>query len=759
MKKKTFYIKNPLTVIASCIFLLSLPVLGILSSYADQNSSSAPRSEGSGLIFRSGSRSLVPAPEQDADGYYLLRSPEDFKWFISTINKGDDEINVRLCNDLILNDTSDWETWADTPPENTYHPMRSFNGHFDGCGYALEGYYPDFSPSGSWQAFMVTSLKEKARITDLHIRNAFARTTYEDSSYEEDNGGVNVANAAVLCFSNEGVIENCDIHAKVMGAWSAGGIADINYGQIRNCHFSGSVEAGLASDIIRPDPFPGANTLYAGAICRINEGLISGCTNDGTVTLHSLPEDYYMTYAAGGIVGRNAKEGIIEDSENNGPVTCPQLAGGIVGASWGGIARCVNNGSVHVEEAADLAHTESLISAGICASNGGSIDTCIHTGTATISQTIMSFYAPIYGIACNTVNPGKGTITNCYYVKENTAQVYRQSGVHKLSAKDAADPSPYLTGAKRIEDIDTWELLPALPSYPGTDEADYIHLGFGPSSDIAYEVQSGDSLWKIAEKFYGDGRYYELLERRPNAALLPGVLLKVPHKDYYLLRTNDEEGHGWSYCILPSGEFCPTTFNAAKPINWYYGSMDFAAGRGFDVMWEKDKTLGQDVPASDVRILYRMDGNPDGDFFADWESVQESIRQSATACCGSAIDSLRFYRYTLDQGEMLYGFSFRLYRPTDTLQCAAFYRVEEGLLAEYVGIAPIQETDPVLERVRYLAAEIDSTLSGEEIQSDCDEFYGRENWNFPLLHNPFAAALVYDKDAACDSYMLFTGVQ
>ena len=93
--------------------------------------------------------------------------------------------------------------------------------------------------------------------------------------------------------------------------------------------------------------------------------------------------------------------------------------------------------------------------------------------------------------------------------------------------------------------------------------------------------------------------------------------------------------------------------------------------------------------------------------------------------------------------------------------CAAFYRVREGFLAEYIGIAPIQEKEPVLERVRYLAAEIktDSVLSSEEIQSDCEGFYGRENWDFPLLHNPFAAALAYDKNAECSSYMLFTGAQ
>lgn len=754
MSIKRVLTKKTLRNIASCLCILCLPALAIFAYWVDQRATT---------LFLQGSQYF--APEQDADGYYLLRTAEDFKWFISTINHGNIETNVRLCNDLILNDTSDWENWADTPPENTYYPMRCYNGHFDGNGFALDGYYPSFNEASSYQAFMFTTLEENARITELHICNSFFRTTYEECSYEDDDGKTGVVTAAVLCSSNNGIIENCDVHAKVMGAWSAGGIVAVNYGQMINCHFSGSVEAGLAQRIEKPDNRLGVQTLYAGGICRSNLGIVRGCVNDGSIMLYNLPEDYFMFCTAGGIAGRNAEEGIIEDSENNGSVTSAQLTGGIAGASWGGIVRCINRGNVHVEEAADLEHTVSMISAGICASNGGTIDTCIHTGSATINQTKISFYAPIYGIACNIVNPSKGSITNCYYLKENTAQAYRQSGVYKLSAEDTIDFSAYLDGMKKIQDIDNWNLLSSIPDYPGTDEEDYIHLSFGPASDVAYEVQPGDSFWSIAEKFYGDGRCYNLLEQEvamsSPASLISGDLLTVPHMDYYLLRTNDEQGHGWSTCVLPTGENCPTRFNAAKPINWYYGTMYFVARKGFDIMWPKDKEQGHDVPASDIRILYRLDGNPEGDFFADWEAAQKSIRQSAKVCCGDAVDSLRFYCYTLDSGEKLYGYSFRLYRSEDILMCAAFYRVREGFLAEYIGIAPIQEEEPVLERVRYLAAEIktDSIFTNEEIQSDCEDFYGRENWDFPLLHNPFAAALAYDKDAECSSYVLFTGAQ
>ena len=94
-------------------------------------------------------------PPRDADGYYLLSTKEDFRWFIS--RDRDPYTNVRLANDLILNDTEGWENWADTPPEHSYGAIPSYHGHFDGNGHALEGYYTAY---GKWLAFLFTVLEE-----------------------------------------------------------------------------------------------------------------------------------------------------------------------------------------------------------------------------------------------------------------------------------------------------------------------------------------------------------------------------------------------------------------------------------------------------------------------------------------------------------------------------------------------------------------------------------------------------------------------
>ncbi len=88
--------------------------------------------------------------------------------------------------------------------------------------------------------------------------------------------------------------------------------------------------------------------------------------------------------------------------------------------------------------------------------------------------------------------------------------------------------------------------------------------------------------------------------------LIPGEEILVPHKDYYLLCQNDEEGFTWSYCRLPSGESCPTSYFAAKPVDWYYGNMHFDANFGVDTLWPKDLEKGHDAPAADIRIFYWM---------------------------------------------------------------------------------------------------------------------------------------------------------
>lgn len=709
-------------------------------------------------------REIGQTPPQDVDGYYLLSTKEDFRWFIST--KMDPHSNVRLVNDLILNDTEGWENWADTLPENGYGSIPSYYGHFDGNGHALIGYC---TPYDSWLSSLFMILEEGAKVTDLTIRESLFVTTYEDCAYEEENGETNVITSAALCFANYGVIENCKVQAKVVGAWDAAGIAGINYGQMKNCRFTGSVEAGTDRSTEAPENTYTKHSMFAGGICRSNYGSIQNCVNEGKVTLGAISDTFYVhDFAAGGISGRNAEEGSIEDCQNMGDVSGVQLAGGIVGASWGSIYKCQNSGKVHIEQIV-RDHAETLVSAGICASNGGTVDTCVNSGAVTISQKRLSFVTPIYGVACNTVNPGKGTIENSFYLAGTAEQIYPQRGVRELSSEEMPWYAAYFSGVKRLEHEDFMDFLGVIPYDPETqdDNGNYVHLGFGPAEDVEYEVAVGDNLWKIARQFFGDGRYYQNLEwanpKLEESVLLPGMKITVPHRDLAVVRRYDEEGFGWAFCGLSSGEMFPTRYVLSKPIDWYYGSMDFAAAAGLNTLWPKTPDAAE---SEDIRIFYRMDVNPDGDFFADrWPQVQESIKKSAAAYWGNSVDTFNFDCFTLDNGENLYCYSFVVYKKEEKLVCQTAYRLSENMLVEYIGIQPLKphwhigESHDVMLRVPYMAAFVDTRAELEEAQFDSETFYGRENWEFPQLHNPFAIALAFDKEANCSPYMLFTGAQ
>ncbi|MCI8418133.1 MAG: LysM peptidoglycan-binding domain-containing protein [Lachnospiraceae bacterium] len=704
------------------------------------------------LIFSMPGELLEVEPLQDQEGYYMLCSREGFVWFVDQVRGGRISINARLTGDIILNDTDNWENWQEEPPKHRYGCMLDYEGCFDGNGFALEGYY-----SGQ-QAPIFLSLGQAAKVINLNIRKSWFQTTYEEASYLDDDGELQVLSAASLFYRNKGKVADCQVEAGVVGAWDAGGIGVINYGEMENCTFLGCLEAGMDFREELGEERWALETLYTGGICKSNRGVIRNCIQAGSVNLDTISLEAYMNYAAGGIVGAVEEEGRVEGCQNQGQVTCAQLAGGIAGANRGVIVNCENSGAVQVEQA-DMSYSNSLITAGICASNGGLVSACLNKGPVTIEQKWLSFYAPVYGIACNIVNPSRGITENCYYLSDSAQQDYRQLGVYKLTQEELSDAEAYVSGEKAMEDRDSFEAFSELPVIPGTDEEDYIHLRMGPEEDLTYEVQEGDSLWSIAESFYGDGNAYSFLGRDTDW-LYPGERLTVPRQDRYLLHANEEEGFDWSFCVLPSGEKCPTRFYLAKPVDWYYGSMDLEAARGLHVLWPKDKNLGQDVPASDIRIFYRFEGNSQGDFFGeDWETVKEEIRESGEKICGQALSGLRFYRYILDGGESIYGYSFRLYRDTDTLHFVVFYRLQKEFLLECIGVEPVGEDFHLMERVRYLAARAISGPAVEKEECDVESFFGREDWNYPTLHNPFALGMAYDPSARCSSYMLFTGVQ
>lgn len=64
------------------------------------------------------------------------------------------------------------------------------------------------------------------------------------------------------------------------------------------------------------------------------------------------------------------------------------------------------------------------------------------------------------------------------------------------------------------------------PTAAPTPEAAPAGSGF---DGFRYQVRSGDSLWRIAKRFYGSGDRWPQLQRSRDGVLRPGEIVGVPN--------------------------------------------------------------------------------------------------------------------------------------------------------------------------------------------------------------------------------------
>ena len=237
-----------------------------------------------------------------------------------------------LTADISLNDTSDFDNWADSAPEYSWEPIGlnadTFDGVFDGNGHTISGMY----------------INADAGINDAHHRNyglfAEVKGTIKnltiDQSYicvsgDAKNVGA-VAGSLVLDASG---IENCVSNAVIetYDDGNAGGIVGNGNGTITNCHFGGIINQ------------LDEKWSQLGGICGYG-GKISNCTNLGRISGNGY---------SGGIVGYGDN---VIDSVNKGTVggdTAGGITGNIYHAGTGlvptvtelGMWNCVNEGTIN----------------------------------------------------------------------------------------------------------------------------------------------------------------------------------------------------------------------------------------------------------------------------------------------------------------------------------------------------------------------------------------------------------------------------
>lgn len=224
-----------------------------------------------------------------------------------------------------------------------------FGGIFDGEGHTISG----FNHTG---AGYVTGLFRYIESSGL-VKNLTLKGNIEGDDEEECIGGlcgVNYGTIKNCTFrgnvkgrdtvgglvginESSATIQNCTAKGRILGNYSTGGIAGVNHGVINHC----TNEAGINDNTewVEEDDELGTGIFLsisvddeeteiysgvdAGGIAGYSDGMISRCTNAGTVGYE------HSGYNIGGIAGRQA--GLVSMCTNAGEVYGRKDVGGIVG--------------------------------------------------------------------------------------------------------------------------------------------------------------------------------------------------------------------------------------------------------------------------------------------------------------------------------------------------------------------------------------------------------------------------------------------
>ena len=332
-------------------------------------------------------------PEQDNNGWYIIRTAGELKWFAKWVN-GDSTVttqkhpaaNARLVNDITLN-TSVLNHSGELNSSNNFEPWTpigginsddQFSGTFDGNGKTIRGLYINSSNSNYVGLFAV--IKSGGAVKDVNIMDSYVCGNYYVGLLCGANGnnpdaggtisGCTVSGAVKglwyigsICGDNVlGTLQGCISDTMVVATFYVGGICGNNRGgTVDSCRNTGSV-TGTGNNV--------------GGVCGYNDwrsktSKISGCTNTGSVT--STDDN------VGGVCGYNYANCTIQNSHStNATVTGQANIGGVCGKSDGSITDCTASGSV-----ISTINSGDAFVGGVCGYNSGTVQECTSGCTVT----------------------------------------------------------------------------------------------------------------------------------------------------------------------------------------------------------------------------------------------------------------------------------------------------------------------------------------------------------------------------------------
>jgi len=265
----------------------------------------------------------------DSKTEFTITTPEQLAGLAKLVNGGKDFYGktVKLGANIMLNDTMDWQNWANKPPKNKWEPIGTYI-------YEIDERTPRFlqNPIGDYLIYwFVPEFIQKAlrmESTDLSFKGTFDGCGFVISGVYINN---NLKVYQGLFGYVDGELRNLGVRASyIKGGNVVGGLVGTS-SSIVNCYSFVVVRAGISvgglagvADIIRGS--------YSIALVSGN-GYVGGLAGVGDTISGS--------YSTGKVIGKGVIGGLvgsvqtIEDSYSTSAVLGDTIVGGLVGLGYG----------------------------------------------------------------------------------------------------------------------------------------------------------------------------------------------------------------------------------------------------------------------------------------------------------------------------------------------------------------------------------------------------------------------------------------
>ena len=213
---------------------------------------------------------------------------------------------ISLTADIVLNNTSEWENWESSAPNNTWTPIGAnwnsfFSGTFDGQGHTVSGIY-----NNSENFYQGLFGYNQGIIKNIGVRESYIKGDSYVGGVCGFNGGTisncyntgtvngigENSNVGGVCGYNEyGTISNCYNSGKVSGNSYVGGVCGHNYGTISNCYFlQGTADGGInGNDESGKAEVKTSEQFASGEVCW----LLNGSSDANPTWFQTLNTDDY----------------------------------------------------------------------------------------------------------------------------------------------------------------------------------------------------------------------------------------------------------------------------------------------------------------------------------------------------------------------------------------------------------------------------------------------------------------------------------